>query len=198
MTKQLIRINPDKIHPMIVKEGIKFLTLLAILYTCISLIAPIVHAENITISNETTETTIKWLWTNTTVTGVENISIDGYKLCNFDPYATNFILSELEPKTEHSITVYANGTSATQTTETDENLVSFLISYYLIQVIGLIIVIVSLPNRIGVLAWLGFFITGIGFIITMPESVSNYLFIITNAVLLLFTLLTAILETRGN
>lgn len=170
--------------------------LFVILLTCLLLISP-VSADDIIITNTTTETTIQWMFTNTTVLGVDNMTIDGYKLCNFDPYASTFILSDLEPSTSHEIIIYSNSTYASQTTFTKENLIAFLLKYYLVQFIGLIIVIISLTNRIVILAWLGVFITGIGFILTMPQSVSSYFYIITNGVLLLFTFLIAALESKG-
>jgi hypothetical protein len=180
-----------------IREIFNFISILCIFYVSISLIFLPVHAENIVISNTTTETTIQWQWTNTSIIGVDNITIDGYKLCNFDPLSIKFILSDLKPSTQHEIIIYANSSVATQTTTTKENTLDFLLHYFVIQFIGLILVIISLSGRITVLAWLGFFITGIGFIMTMPESVSNYLFIVTNGMLLLFTLIIAGLESKG-
>jgi hypothetical protein len=178
------------------KSIFDYISIICIFYVSISLIIQPINANPIVISNSTTETTIQWVWTNTSL-GVDNLTIDGYKLCNFDPLSTKFILSELEPSTQHEIIIYANSSSATQTTTTKENTLDFLLHYFVIQFIGLILVIISLSGRITVLAWLGFFITGIGFIMTMPESVSNYLFIVTNGMLLLFTLIIAGLESKG-
>jgi len=63
-------------------------------------------AFNVTPTNISTNY-IKWEWApQPNMTG---IAIDGRQVTNYDPYASSYILSNLNPSEIHQITIYADG-----------------------------------------------------------------------------------------
>jgi hypothetical protein len=159
-----------------------------------------VHADvnPVVITNKTTENTIQWLFTNITNTEkIENMTIDGYKLCNFDPYSSSFTLSDLEPSTEHTILLRLNETTYQQTTITKENLLDFFSKYFLLQFIGLLLCLISITRRIVILSIVGLFISIVGFTLTINSPVSSYLFTVINGLLILSCFIITVLEVRS-
>jgi hypothetical protein len=73
-------------------------------------------AATITITpTDVTTSSIMWSWSPTTV---QNLSIDGIFVCNFNPTATDFVLSGLGPNEPHTITIITAGDSGSNTTTT--------------------------------------------------------------------------------
>jgi hypothetical protein len=133
------------------KQILIFLLLLFLSILCIG---------EITILNETTETTIKWNWNNTELpVGVTQLSIDGYIVWNYDPYGDEFILSELTPNTEHRIVIYSGEEENNQTSRTKvatksevENLFEFVNIYIFFFVAVIFCIIGMFISPIGILA----------------------------------------------
>jgi hypothetical protein len=96
-------------------------------------------------------TTIEWQWSPITVT---NISIDGLFVCGFDPAASAFTLSSLDPNSTHTIIVYSAADSGTNTTITKPQnqgwdvLTLIYIWWYLILIV--LLCLVGMRPRLGI------------------------------------------------
>lgn len=91
---------------------------LLLLFLILGLLAvPAMATIDITPIN-VTSSSIQWGWSSVTI---QNLSIDGVFVCNFNPAATDFILSDLGPNEPHTITIITAGDSGTNTTYTSGN-----------------------------------------------------------------------------
>lgn len=95
---------------------------------------------------------IEWGWSPATVT---NISIDGLFVCGFDPAASAFTLSSLDPNSTHTIIVYTAGDSGSNTTTTKpadqgNNLLQHLNTWWYLILIALLCVIGMGVRKLGI------------------------------------------------
>lgn len=116
-------------------------------------IFPVSATIDITPTN-VTSSSILWEWSPVTI---QNLSIDGIFVCNFNPAATSFVLSDLGPGEPHTITIITAGDSGANTTYTlaDTNaqqstdLMGMLNTWrYLILIV--ILCVVGMIRRLGI------------------------------------------------
>jgi hypothetical protein len=101
------------------------------------------------ISYETTDSTIQWTWEAINNTSVTQMSVDGYVVWNYDPYATQFILSDLASNTSHEIKLYTINesyssivrTNATPPTQVDTTFA--FINLWILFFVALICIIIG-------------------------------------------------------
>jgi hypothetical protein len=87
---------------------------IAFLILLVAIMYPVSAEINITPSDITT-TSIMWTWEPITI---QNISIDGKLIDNFNPSATSFILSDLKPGEPHTIDIVTSTDTGTNITKT--------------------------------------------------------------------------------
>lgn len=137
-------------------------------------IIPVSANGEIPIINSTTETTIQWNWNNTYApVGVTQLSIDGYVVWNYDAYANEFILSDLEPNTSHTIIIYSGENVSINTAITKPMIVTKQESFFdtLNMYLIFFLALVCLVFGVGI-PLLGFGAVLFGFI-GMATSVNN-------------------------
>jgi hypothetical protein len=93
---------------------------------------------------------IKWEWApQANQTG---IAIDGRQVTNFDPYASSYILSNLNPEEIHAITVYAAGDLGyNQTTTSPEETGDVPLGIWIYGIPAILVLVVARAARIAVL-----------------------------------------------
>jgi hypothetical protein len=116
-------------------------------------ILPVSATIDITPTN-VTSSSILWEWSPVTI---QNLSIDGIFVCNFNPAATSFVLSDLGPGEPHTITIITAADSGSNTTytlldtnvEQSTDLMGFINAWgYLILII--ILCVVGMIRRLGI------------------------------------------------
>jgi hypothetical protein len=94
-----------------------------------------------------TSTSIQWTWGATTV---QNLSIDGVFVCNINPAATSFTLSDLGPNEPHTIEIITAGDSGSNTATTLGDTNYNLISTWWYLVLILILCVVGMMKKLGI------------------------------------------------
>lgn len=129
----------------------KILFLMAVLLLLIAI--PASATIEITPSSVTTSS-IMWTWDPITV---QNLSIDGVFVCNFNPAGTDFVLSGLGPNEPHTITIITAGDSGSNTTTTlpntnTEQSTGFLTLLTTWWYLGLIVIlcVVGMMKKLGI------------------------------------------------
>ena len=159
------------------KNKILILTLLAAIF----LIATASATITITPTN-VTSSSIMWQWSPITI---QNLSIDGVFVCNVNPAATSFILSDLGPNEPHTIDIITAGDSGENTTSTSGDVNSDFLSTWGYLILILILCVVGMMRKLGIFLIVASAVSFYGLIvfingnpITGTDPASQILFII--------------------
>jgi hypothetical protein len=94
-----------------------------------------------------TQSSIMWTWSPVTI---QNLSIDGVFVCNINPTATSFTLSDLGPNEPHTITIITAGDSGTNTTTTAGDTNYNLITTWWYLVLIAFLCLIGIRPRLGI------------------------------------------------
>lgn len=144
----------------------KFFIILTLLLLLIPLASALIDVN----ATEIGDTYIKWEWS---ASGIQNISIDGYTVCNFDNSSSLFILTGLSSGETHSIKINSNsdsGINTTTTTKSSSNSLLDTLLYYKFLIVAWVLLIISIGIDSPLVGLFGTAIMGISFIFYITIS----------------------------
>jgi hypothetical protein len=151
-----------------------------ILLTILMLMAltPLTSASILINATQIGPTSITWQWD--AGSGVNNASVDGLKICGFDPQSSTFILSDLNPGENHTMSVYSftdSGTSSDSTlpaTSTDQGGILDAFYTYMWAIAALILLFIGV-KWVRIFSLLAWFPVLIGLVLNMgPIEALNF------------------------
>lgn len=144
----------------------KFILILIIF----TLLIPLSNALLDVNATEIGDTFIKWEWT---ASGIQNISVDGFSVCNFDNSSMLFILTGLSSEETHSIKINSNsdsGINTTTTTKSSQNSLLDTLLYYKFLIVAWFLLLISIALDSPIVGIFGTAIMGISFIFYITIS----------------------------
>lgn len=123
--------------------------------------------------DEKGDTYIKWSWDNQNVS-IQNISIDGYKVCSFDNMSSSFILTGLTQNETHTLKIYNNtdyGESTSTTNKSSESNLMDMLLYYKWFLIAMSLLILGIAIDSPIVSLMGTCIMGISFVMYLVIDV---------------------------
>ncbi len=132
------------------------------LFVALALLAiPVSATIPITVP-DSSQSYITWSWP--AGMGITNESIDGVTVCGFDPYATSFTLSGLNPNEQHTIVLYNATDSGTNTTSTNADTTSGAqltgtLNTWVYPIIIIVLLLCGMIRKLGILLPIASFVS---------------------------------------
>ena len=141
----------------------------------LALLTPRTSAEIIITPTSVTTTSIQWEWTGPII--IQNLSIDGILVNDFNPFTESFTISDLNPDEPHTIMIITESDNGSNTSTTlpdnaiekTQDLVSLVLTWWYLILIAVLCVI-GMMRKLGAFLLIASMVSLYALIVFLQEN----------------------------